>query len=741
MESCEAGLDRIEAQSPTDVSRDQRKGRYFPMNLIKKGANTLCSRGFFQSRRDGSMPPTGDTESGTELLTNLTLLDLYNVPGESAEMNSEIFSAMRRGNREFFDKMKRWETPMACFKNDKGDSILHLAAAFGHVELVKDILSACPSLLLLTNSKNQVPLHVAACGGHLAVVEALVASVTFFSAQVSKEEDRERLNVYGLKDKNGDTPLHLALKDLHEKKESLLNQHRPRYPSVSGLIKYLQRIRCSSFPDASTRLIETAVCLVNANQGASFLANSEKISPLYLAVEAGNLSLVNAMLNHLGETSTFASQLEGTKSLVHAALKSKNTDVLDVILNEFLSLVDEPDDEGRTCISVGASVGFKEGLCKVLDRTTLSIFKCDKDGSYPIHMAVEKGHEDVVRELLRRFPDSIELINKKGQNSLHIAAKSGKARTDMTNLCKKNHLIEEQDDDGNTPLHLATIHWRPRKVWTLTGPASTTTKVLNIRNAKGLRPLDIAEAELQHAYVFRERMTLMVLLGVYKPKGISWLPMSGMTLKSRLKKPRDCDIYKDRVNILLLVATLVATMTFAAGFTMPGGFYSDDPYPGMAILIADPMLKDFLFSDSVAMYSSLVAIVALIWAQLGDEDLAHRAFHLALPALFLALCSMSFAFYYGLLATTMANKYIKRSINFVFMIFWEFFFSLLAPYVILQVSGIPFIYRFTCNFLLPLLWLVNEDDDENHPTSGSDVKNAESVGSSSGIQVEKSKEV
>lgn len=76
--------------------------------------------------------------------------------------------------------------------------------------------------------------------------------------------------------------------------------------------------------------METAACLVKVNQHAWFLANKDGVSPLYMATEAGNVSLVNAMLelpgnNVQGNTSNLASQLEGRKSLVHAALKAKNT--------------------------------------------------------------------------------------------------------------------------------------------------------------------------------------------------------------------------------------------------------------------------------------------------------------------------------------------------------------------------------------------------------------------------------
>lgn len=250
---------------------EQRRPRCFPLTLII----------------DCCIP---HTESVPEFLTNLRLSDLYNLPGESVSMNPEIFSAMRAGNRDFLEKMRSYGTPMACLKNDKGDSILHLAAALGHHKLVESIISECPSLLLEPNWKDQIPLHAAACAGRLAVVKTLVASITYFSARIISEEVRGRFNVYVLKDIDGDTPLHAALKGRH---------------------------------------LETALCLVNANKHGSFLENNDGISPLYMAVEAAGLALVKEMLkgvenNVQGHISNLASKLEGRKWLVHAALKAKN---------------------------------------------------------------------------------------------------------------------------------------------------------------------------------------------------------------------------------------------------------------------------------------------------------------------------------------------------------------------------------------------------------------------------------
>ncbi|EOA23089.1 hypothetical protein CARUB_v10003871mg, partial [Capsella rubella] len=540
------------------------------------------------------------------------------------------------------------------------------------------------------NWKDQIPIHVA---GRLAVVETLIGSITYLSARILPEEERGKFNIYVLKDRDGDTPLHTALKGCH---------------------------------------LDAALCLVNASKHGLFLENNDGISPLYMAVEAGDLALVKAMLNVLGNKSPgqvfkLSSQLEGRKSLVHTALKTRNADP---------TLVDERDEGGRTCLSFGASIGFYKGVCNLLDRSTLGIFECNDDGSF-----------------IKRCPDSKELLNKQGQNILHIAAKSGKAGSLLLNYIKrldrkKNHLIEEQDADGNTPLHLATINWRPRTVGNLT--SFTSRKILEIQNNDGLTAMDIAEINLQSRYDFREaykayflfvalswdkqRMTLMVLLG------FQVIPTSGMTLRSRPEHHHlsGGDKYKDNINALLVVATLVATVAFAAGFTVPGGFSSSPPNLGMAILANELDFYYFLICNTLAMQCSVVAIVALIWAQLGDPELIHKAFHLALPSLFVALVFMSAAFLFGVAATRRSqNKFLFSVVfNTITAIFFHVMVLLLGPYVIPQLPGVPFLQPVTGLYLQLLLLFVSEDDDVSSAGHTCEKKRVESVGSSGVVQVQ-----
>ena len=176
--------------------------------------------------------------------------------------------------------------------------------------------------------------------------------------------------------------------------------------------------------------------------------------------------------------------------------------MLSVILEECPTLDDELDEEGRTSLSFVASIGFLNGVRYLLHRSTKNVYVCNIDGSFPIHIAAEKRHIEVVNEIHRRCPNSIYLLNKQGQNILHIASKRGKVEYSFFNHFAKTELMEKQDMDGNTPLHLAAINWRPRTIIFLLNDRKQKCKFT--RNNSGLTALDIAESNQQPNYIFME---------------------------------------------------------------------------------------------------------------------------------------------------------------------------------------------------------------------------------------------
>lgn len=82
-----------------------------------------------------------------------------------------------------------------------------------------------------------------------------------------------------------------------------------------------------------------------------------------------------------------------------------------------------------------------------------------------------------------------------------------------------------------------------------------------------------------------------------------------MTENEKEKRKEEDEKMKDKVMTVaqthLVVATLIVTITFAAGFTLPGGFDSNPgPNQGMAILIRKAAFKVFVYMDTIAFVCS-----------------------------------------------------------------------------------------------------------------------------------------
>ncbi|KAL7193511.1 hypothetical protein ACSBR2_025176 [Camellia fascicularis] len=121
--------------------------------------------------------------------------------------------------------------------------------------------------------------------------------------------------------------------------------------------------------------------------------------------------------------------------------------------------------------------------------------------------------------------------------------------------------------------------------------------------------------------------------------------------RTEFKKSIPTDVRKAR-DTHLIVATLIATVTFAAGFTMTGGYNSnDDPNQGMAILTREAAFKAFVVTDSMAMILSTCAVlIYFASADYGDQTKLLYRYSLAAGLLMIATGAMVLAFITGIYA-------------------------------------------------------------------------------------------
>nr|XP_048335658.1 protein ACCELERATED CELL DEATH 6-like [Ziziphus jujuba var. spinosa] len=248
------------------------------------------------------------------------------------------------------------------------------------------------------------------------------------------------------------------------------------------------------------------------------------------------------------------------------------------------------------------------------------LLEADKSAAYisskndqltPLHLAIQQRNIDIIKELILQCPDSTELVDHQERNVLHLAADT--YFRDIWSFLLKNpaiqKLIKDKDDEGNTPLHVLAA----------ANPTSFFDGIVrhplpgvldeNEVNNENKTALDVS-LETQSGQVYLE--IYIFILQVLLPKLGNWKRSSRKSINRKIKgffQLYVSELYAARESHLL-VATLIATVTFAAGFTMPGGYNSEegDPGRGLAILSKKSAFKAFIITDTIAMVLSTSAV-------------------------------------------------------------------------------------------------------------------------------------
>ncbi|XP_054781927.1 protein ACCELERATED CELL DEATH 6-like [Prosopis cineraria] len=500
-----------------------------------------------------------------------------------------------------------------------GDSLLHAAAECGNEEVVRLIAFHYPKLLCKTNLKGDTPLHVAARAKNIFAIKSILN--TYKHEMISEEdESKDKAEFIMSRNNYGRTALHEAVlsKDLSVVFFLLLSH------SQSDLAAYWTW---------------------NSSYGCK--------SPMYLAVLTGTKDILHLLLKKIPIPSGRA--ISNGDSPLQAAISERNNALLKKIVDTREELMHQRDEKNNTPLHYAAYMGYLGGVCTMLEKSPTIAFQRNSDGNLPIHLACKKGHVQVVNKLLEtEWSNAGVFLNSKGQNILHIAAMKG--QTDMIKYLLKNPKIHhdtlnERDVNGDTPLHFAS---RKLSLWTLLLLSRHNMIKVNLVNNEGLTARDVVRMQCKIPMTRQELGTSFPDKIIYIFLADAILESAGVPLKANMlgisrttSTNKEWNV-KDAANTLMLVAILIATVTFTAGFTVPGGFYSsDDPLAkqrGMALLVDQKLFNIFMAFNTIAMYSSTIGSVVLLWVPLGDLRFAEGAYELAKIFVYVALVTMPAAF-------------------------------------------------------------------------------------------------
>ncbi|KAI3450467.1 hypothetical protein Pfo_007132 [Paulownia fortunei] len=362
--------------------------------------------------------------------------------------------------------------------------------------------------------------------------------------------------------------------------------------------------------------------------------NSAGETALYVAAEYGYFEVVREMIKYYDLSAAGIKARNGFDAL-HIAAKQGDLEVVKVLMEAHPELSMTVDIANTTALHTAATQGRIEVVNYFLESESSLATIARSNGKTALHSAARNGHVEVVKALLSKEPRIATRTDKKGQTALHMAVK-GQNLEVVEELIRADPLtINMVDTKGNTPLHIAARKGRPQVVKMLLSQNETDTRVVNRSNETALDTAekqghsDIAAILQEHGVLSARAINpqpanpareLKQTVSDIKHEVHNQLEHTRQTRKrvqgiaKRLNKMH-AEGLNNAINSTTVVAVLIATVAFAAIFTVPGQ-YVDDPEnipPGHSLGEANiapqvPFLIFFVF-DSIALFISLAVVV------------------------------------------------------------------------------------------------------------------------------------
>nr|XP_011462752.1 PREDICTED: ankyrin repeat-containing protein At5g02620-like [Fragaria vesca subsp. vesca] len=344
------------------------------------------------------------------------------------------------------------------------------------------------------------------------------------------------------------------------------------------------------------------------------------------------------------------------RTCLHAAIIRNDKEMTGKLLEWKRELTKVVDDQGCTPLHLAASMG----------RTLIAkqLLECDRSAAYikekehkrtALHFAAHYGHEGVMKNIIRECPDCCELVDDKHQNILHTAIMKGQVALGHIALKDpwlSNVLLNGKDDNGDTPLHRIAYN-KSLSFFFLGTRFATDARIDNMafnkKNQNALNILQEDERNFAGAYMGQRLQDKLKQSGVVLGRRIVPNVRKTENVNKTVMKNEGDERGGKLGDTHLLVAILIATVSFAAGFTMPGGYQSDKgPDQGSAILSRSTAFQAFVVTNTIAMTLSSCAVFLNLYSSMyAKRNVLFTTLYAVSMFTLLALVAMVIAFITG----------------------------------------------------------------------------------------------
>ncbi|KAJ0102118.1 hypothetical protein Patl1_05794 [Pistacia atlantica] len=492
--------------------------------------------------------------------------------GSKCEFNRDLYKAAIKGDiQPFTDDNQHLDLILTPIKN----TVLHVhlsSETRKSISFVREMLEKCTSLLLQVNANGDTPLHVAARHGYSAIVEVLIDCAK--SQPQDPESGLEHKQLMIRKSNNeGNSALHEAVVSDYVRVVEILTKEDPEF---------------------------------------SYFANNLGETPLFIAAERGCLLSLREILERCKSAAH-----EGPHGMtaLHRAVENQHLGITRELLKNKQCLTKNRNERGWTPLHIAAYSGSFPIAKLLLESDISAAYVADKDRKMtPLHMAVSNAypfhiwywpkkryvHMQIIEEIISQCPDCCQMVDDGGWNVLHFAMT--KLTVQQLNSLLENpilrDLVTKKDAKGNTPLHVLAacrpqVYPRIKKKL----KASRYHDAVNQQNDTIHDIIVDGSPQLQEEI---QELSSSDGTGPYRRGIISKNPLWIFIRLPKFEKTKDSE---------LVVATLIATVTFTAALTMPGGYQSEKgPDQGTAFLSRKAAFQAFVLTDATAFVLSLAAV-------------------------------------------------------------------------------------------------------------------------------------
>ena len=356
----------------------------------------------------------------------------------------------------------------------KDGTLLHWAVAHQHHSVLAILLQQeemDPNIK--TKPFGYTPLHLAVAIGNTEAIHWLL-SHPHTNPNALDKDDTSPLHLWYAMQRQDEEILKLLLK--HEKTDinaqnaqgnSLL--HKTLTSCNNGgnaffdLVELLFRFKKTSIDfnltnNEGNTLLHMAIPLNNFEivhlliaNGAKQLSNQKGETPLHLATKIGNQALVKLLLESDG---AYTTRNDGDTPL-HIAIKNSRIPLVAFFLDNIDTMdINAQNSAGNSPLHCAIQNNQMNTLYLLEQRRAATNLQNNR-GDTVLHLIAQKNHRRLNECIVYYMKNNNHLLqNQEGNTPLHLAVLSDNFEL-LTRLVKDQNTIDIQNNDGDTPLHLA----------------------------------------------------------------------------------------------------------------------------------------------------------------------------------------------------------------------------------------------------------------------------------------------